>query len=148
MTDFRPMVISMRDERRLEGVHPALVGVVREAMGRCRFRVRVLEGVRTMERQRELYAQGRTAPGKIVTWSMESRHLTGHAVDLAPIDDNGVLDWNDTRRFTELAIAMLSSAAELGVPLRWGADWDGDGNFREKGEYDSPHFELPRRAFP
>lgn len=142
------ITISARDAARLQGVHPDLVAVVLEAVGRCRFRVRVLEGRRTIERQRELYAQGRTTPGKVVTWSMDSRHLTGHAVDLAPIDDNGVIDWNDLLAFNALAIAMLAAASELRTPLRWGGDWDSDGKFRERNEFDSPHFELPRGAYP
>jgi peptidoglycan L-alanyl-D-glutamate endopeptidase CwlK len=148
MIELAPMVISARDEERLAGVHPDLVRVIRDALPRLRFRVRVLEGVRTIARQAELYAQGRTKPGRIVTWSMKSRHLTGHAVDLAPIDEHGVIDWNDLPRFTGVALAMLAAAAELRVPIRWGGDWDRDGKFRERGEYDSPHFELLRAEYP
>jgi peptidoglycan L-alanyl-D-glutamate endopeptidase CwlK len=37
---------------------------------------------------------------------------------------------------------MLKAAEELGVDIRWGADWDEDGNPRERGESDSPHFEI------
>lgn len=102
--------------------------------------------MRTPERQRQLYAQGRTAPGPIVTWTKTSNHFRnaktgfGHAVDLAPFP----IDWNDIARFDRLAALMFRAAAIENVPLRWGADWDRDGKPRERGESDSPHFELAR----
>lgn len=123
---------------RLKGVDETLVNVVKRAIEISEVDFTVLEGVRTLERQRELYAQGRTAPGKIVTWTMKSRHIEGKAVDLVPYP----LDWNDLEKFNKIKDAMFQAAKELDVNLRWGADWDGDGNYREKGEYDSPHFEI------
>lgn len=123
---------------RLQGVDETLVNVVKRAIEISDVDFTVMEGVRTLERQRELYAQGRTAPGKIVTWTMKSRHIEGKAVDLVPYP----LDWNDLEKFNKIKDAMFQAAKELDVNLRWGADWDGDGNYREKGEYDSPHFEI------
>ena len=123
---------------RLKGVDETLVNVVKRAIEISEVDFTVLEGVRTLERQRELYAQGRTAPGKIVTWTMKSRHIEGKAVDLVPYP----LDWNDLEKFKKIKDAMFQAARELDVNLRWGADWDGDGKYREKGEYDSPHFEI------
>lgn len=131
---------------RLEGVHPDLVRVVKRAaaIATAIEDFTVLEGVRTLARQRELYAQGRSTPGQIVTWTMMSNHFRnartgyGHAVDLAPFPIN----WKDTRRFDQLALVMFRAAALESVKLRWGADWDQDGMPRERGESDSPHFEL------
>ena len=123
---------------RLQGVDETLVNVVKRAIEISEVDFTVLEGVRTLERQRELYAQGRTAPGKIVTWTMKSRHIEGKAVDLVPYP----LDWSDLEKFNKIKDAMFQAAKELDVNLCWGADWDGDGNYREKGEYDSPHFEI------
>ena len=123
---------------RLQGVDETLVNVVKRAIEISEVDFTVMEGVRTLERQRELYAQGRTAPGKIVTWTMKSKHIEGKAVDLVPYP----LDWNDIDKFNKIKDAMFQAAKELDVNLRWGADWDGDGNYREKGEYDSPHFEI------
>lgn len=123
---------------RLKGVDEQLVNIVKRAIEISEVDFTVLEGVRTLDRQRELYAQGRTAPGKIVTWTMKSRHIEGKAVDLVPYP----LDWNDLDKFDKIKNAMFQAAKEIDVNLRWGADWDGDGNYREKGEYDSPHFEL------
>ena len=123
---------------RLKGVDETLVNVVKRAIEISEVDFTVMEGVRTLERQRELYAQGRTAPGKIVTWTMKSRHIEGKAVDLVPYP----LDWNDLEKFNKIKDAMFQAAREQDVNLRWGADWDGDGKYREKGEYDSPHFEI------
>ena len=136
--------LSARSLANLDGVHPDLKRVVRRAILRTDQDFTVIEGVRTPERQRRLYAQGRTAPGPKITWTLTSRHFVnpatgyGHAVDLAPFP----LDWSDPAKFDRIAAAMFSAAADLGVPLRWGADWDRDGKPRERGESDSPHFEL------
>jgi len=126
---------------RLKGVNPALVRVVTRAAELLPFDVCVVEGVRTKARQAELYAQGRTKPGRKVTWTLNSKHIGGLAVDLAPYV-SGAIDWNDLRKFDAIAKAMFAAAAEMKTPIRWGADWDRDGKPRERGESDSPHFEL------
>lgn len=135
------MQLDERSEKRLEGVNEALVSVVRRAAKRLPFALFVVEGLRTRERQAELYAQGRTKPGRKVTWTLHSKHLEGKAVDLAPLI-NGAIDWTDLSKFDAIAKAMQDAAKEVGVPVRWGADWDMDGLPRERGESDSPHFEL------
>ena len=130
---------------RLQGVHPNLVKVVERAIELTDQDFMVLEGVRTPARQKELYAQGRTAPGPKVTWTLNSNHFInpktgfGHAVDLVPFP----VDWSHTK-LDVVSKAMFAAALELGVSIRWGADWDRDGKPREKGETDSPHFELHR----
>lgn len=130
-------------KKRLEGVHPRLRRVIERAIEISAIDFSVLEGVRSPARQRELYAQGRTKPGKIVTWTLNSNHFRkadgfGHAVDLVPYP----VDWEDTKKFDEIAAAVFQAADELGERVRWGADWDEDGKPRERGESDSPHFEL------
>lgn len=151
-------VLSNRSRERLKGVNPDLVRVVERAIAQTGQDFMVLEGVRTPRRQYELYGQGRTAAQlrkvgldpelarpkmEAVTWTLKSNHFAGpdglgRAVDLAPYP----LDWNDTRKFDEIARAMFDAAEAEGVRIRWGADWDMDGNERERGESDSPHFEL------
>lgn len=125
----------------LASIKPQLAAVVRRALEISPIDLTVIEGRRTIERQRELYAQGRTTPGKIVAWTMDSKHLTGDAVDVAPVV-NGVTPWKDTKAFITVGKAMFTAAQELGVRIRWGYDWDQDGNIQERGEYDGPHFEL------
>lgn len=135
------MQLDERSEKRLEGVHPTLVSIVRRAAKRLPFSLFVVEGLRTKERQEQLYAQGRTKPGPKVTWTMKSKHLDGRAVDLAPLID-GAIDWKDVKKFDQIAAAMIEAGKEVGVLVRWGADWDMDGLPRERGESDSPHFEI------
>lgn len=132
-----PYVLSRRSEARLTGVHEHLASVVRMAIHRCKCDFTVIEGLRTLERQKELFAQGRSR-------TMKSRHLTGHAVDLAPLvdldgDGRSELTW-ERSHFYPIVDAMRESAAELGVPIEWGGDW--------KGFVDMPHFQLPWSRYP
>lgn len=127
--------LSARSLKALEGVHPDLVRVVKRAITITDQDFLVTEGVRTPARQRELYAQGRSKPGRKVTWTLKSNHFVhadgyGHAVDLCPFP----VDWNDARKFAEIAKAMKLAAMELRVPVVWGGDW--------RTNKDSPHFEL------
>lgn len=138
--------LGTRSRANLAGVHPDLVRVVERAIELTAQDFTVIEGVRTIERQRQLYAQGRTQPGPVVTWTMHSRHFAGpdgygHAVDVVPWP----VDWSSPAKFDAIAQAMFDAAAELGVSIRWGADFDQDGIPRERGEVDSPHFELAVR---
>lgn len=142
--------------KRLEGINPRLRKVVDRALEIAEEDFMVIEGLRTKEQAWANWGKGRTAaqcqaagvPIKYaqpsaakVTWlknPLNSKHISGNAVDLAP----SPLDWNDLKRFDKMASAMFKASAELQIPIRWGADWDDDGVFREKGETDSPHFEL------
>jgi len=132
-----------KSRERLIGVHPKLVAVVEMAIQLTKQDFMVLEGVRSPARQAELYAQGRTKPGPKVTWTLKSNHFVnpttgfGHAVDLVPYP----VDWSH-KKLDVVAKAMFAAADTLDTPIRWGADWDRDGKPREKGESDSPHFEL------
>ncbi|PTT44813.1 M15 family metallopeptidase [Aeromonas sp. HMWF016] len=123
---------SARSERRLEGVHSDLIQVVRRALLLSPVDFIVLEGVRTPERQRELKAAG-------VTKTLNSRHITGHAVDLAPWLNNQI-PWHDWHAFTMVANAMKLAAVELNILLTWGGEW--------QSLRDGPHFELPWEVYP
>lgn len=132
---------------RLAGVHPDLVNCVKLAMGLCKVPFVVGIGVRTAEEQAKLYAQGRTAPGKVVTWVRVSNHQVkadgfGHAVDLWALDGLGHIDWNHTAPYDSIKDAMFAAGRKLNVRLRWGADWNMNNVPREHGESDEDHFEL------
>lgn len=131
-----------RSTSKLSQIDEDLAQVCKLAISRSPIDFTVIEGRRTIERQKELYAQGRTAPGKIVTWTMKSKHIDGKAVDLAPCDEKGNILWNDRVGFKVISDLMFEAAKELGVKIRWGADWNQNGRPFEKGEFDSPHFEL------
>jgi peptidoglycan L-alanyl-D-glutamate endopeptidase CwlK len=135
--------LGARSLSRLTGVHPRLVAVVKRAIALSDQDFLVLEGVRTPERQKELYAQGRTKPGQKVTWTLTSNHFKqadgyGHAVDLCPFP----VDWNAASKFDAIYKAMFLASKELDIPIRSGMDWDRDGVLREAKESDSPHYEL------
>ena len=123
------------NEGRFSGVDQRLVAIAQEACQALPFDVIVVEGVRTKQRQRDLYAQGRTKPGKIVTWTLMSKHIDGLAVDLAPYDHTKKeILWNDILKFNEMIRSMLHVAAEHKVKIRSGADWNQNGVLREKKE--------------
>ena len=131
------------NEGRFSGVDQRLVSIAQEACQALPFDVIVVEGVRTEKRQQELYAQGRTKPGKVVTWTMNSKHIDGLAVDLAPYDhETRQILWGDVLKFNDMIRSMLRVAAGHKVKVRSGADWNQNGVLRENRETDSPHFEL------
>lgn len=123
--------LSARSKQRLAGVHPDLVRVVNRALEVSEIDFAILEGLRTKERQAELFKAG-------ASQTMNSRHITGHAVDLGAYV-GGSIRW-DWPLYTKLATAMKKAAAELGIPIIWGGDW--------VSLRDGPHFELNRRNYP
>jgi peptidoglycan L-alanyl-D-glutamate endopeptidase CwlK len=110
---------------------------VRRAITLTKQDFTVICGRRSKEEQIALYEQGRTKPGKIVTWTRTSRHITGHAVDLCAYV-NGKISWN-VKLYPAIVEAMEEAADQLGIPLRCGAD------FSNK---DWGHFELPKDSYP
>lgn len=128
--------LSARSINRLQGVHPALVAVVRAAIAISKTDFTVVEGVRTLEKQREYYDLGKSK-------TMKSKHLTGHAVDLMPygdFDGDGDREGSWERvNFLPIVDAMRQAAANLNVRITWGGDWQWQ---------DCPHFEIPPERHP
>lgn len=120
-----------RSRRNLQGVHPDLVRVVQRAIQITKQDFVVIEGLRTEARQRELVAKGASR-------TMNSRHLSGHAVDIVPWVD-GTISW-DWKFYSEIRNAMVTAAAELGVEIEWGGNW---ATFK-----DGPHWQLPWDKYP
>lgn len=123
--------LSQRSLDRLLGVHPALVEVVKAAILRTPVDFMVTEGLRTPKRQAALVRAGASR-------TLKSRHLTGHAVDVAAMVD-GQVRW-DWPLYPRIAAAFKAVARERGVALIWGGDW--------KSLRDGPHFELDRAVWP
>jgi len=117
-----------RSMQKLSGVHPDLIAVVKLAISKSKVDFTVLEGIRNINRQRELVKAGKST-------TMNSRHLTGHAVDLAPWP----ISW-EWEGFYPIADAMKEAAEELDIDLEWGGDW--------KNFPDGPHFQLSRKSYP
>lgn len=125
------MDLTIRDRRRLIGVHRDLIKIVEFAAYMTDLPFMVLEGVRSIERQKALYASGASA-------TLRSRHLTGHAVDLGALV-GGKLRW-DWPLYHKLGATVKAAAEEVAVLIEWGGDWR---TFK-----DGPHFELPWKAYP
>jgi peptidoglycan L-alanyl-D-glutamate endopeptidase CwlK len=122
---------SKRSLGNLKGIHPDLRRVIDRALQESPLDFIVIEGLRTMQRQRELVATG-------ASQTMNSRHLTGHAVDLLPIGKDGAaFDWP---LYDKLGPAVKAAADAEGVEITWGGDWQ---KFR-----DGPHFQLSWDAYP
>lgn len=124
--------LGARSLARLEGVHPDLVRVIKRAIKHTAVDFTVLEGLRTLERQKLLVAQGASR-------TLKSRHLTGHAVDIAPVID-GEVRW-DWPLYHQLAGVVKAAAKDEGVTVEWGGDWTG-------GFKDGPHWQLPWKLYP
>jgi len=139
--------LGKRSMDRLTGVHPDLVAVVHRAISRSEIDFTVIEGIRTADRQRQLVKAGASK-------TMDSRHLTGHAVDLAAWV-GGTVRW-DWGLYLKIAEAMRAASNELGTPIRWGGTWGLLSNIEgpitaevlHKRFPDGPHFELWKQKYP
>lgn len=120
---------SRRSTGNLAGVHPDLVGVAHRALELTEVDFVVIEGRRGRARQAELVAAG-------ASWTMDSRHLTGHAIDVAAWV-GGRISW-DWPPYEKIAAAFLAAAGESGVAIDWGGHW------RQR---DGGHFELRRGVY-
>ncbi|BEM47761.1 peptidase M15 [Serratia marcescens] len=122
---------SPRSEKNLQGVNPALIAVVRRALELSPVDFGITEGLRTLERQREMVQTGKSQ-------TLKSRHLTGHAVDVvAYLGTNISWEW---RYYEQIATAFKQAGKELGTVIEWGGDW--------KSLKDGPHFQLSVKDFP
>lgn len=157
------MILGKKSLGNLDGVHPDLVAVVKKSVELIQepFDFSVHDGLRTIEEQKTLVNSGASK-------TMDSRHLTGHAVDLVPYL-NGKLRW-EWPLIYPITEAMRSSAQHLNIPIRWGGVWDliltdTTGPVDDLVEYyvarmkakhgpkykvfiDGPHFELPESKYP
>lgn len=121
-----------RSRERMEGVHRDLVKVFERAIQISPVDMTVLEGRRTVERQRQLVASGASK-------TMNSRHITGHALDVAPLDEDGKVSWA-WPLYNRIAPSIKQAAVEVGVPVEWGGDWT--------DLKDGPHWQLPWDRYP
>ncbi len=122
---------SARSEAKFTGVHPDLVRVARRALELSTVDFGITEGLRTIERQRQLVAAGASK-------TMKSRHITGHALDVVAYVGSDVRwDWP---LYTQISKAWKQAAIELKIPVEWGGDW--------RSFKDGPHYQLPWGKYP
>lgn len=127
-------MLSSRSLKNLMGVHPDLERVIRRADEMCDksgHPFTIIEGVRTIERQKMLVSKG-------LSKTMHSRHLTGHAVDFVPLIE-GEVTWK-TQAFLPVIDAFKDAGRELNVAIESGHDWV---SFK-----DTDHVQLSWKAYP
>ena len=122
-----------RAEKKLVGVHPVVAAKARQLVEMAYkqgINIIITQGLRTIEEQNELYAQGRTKPGKIVTNAKGgySYHNFGLAFDFALLNPDGSVSWNVDDKWKRVAQIGKS------LGLEWGGDW--------KDFKDYPHFQY------
>jgi peptidoglycan L-alanyl-D-glutamate endopeptidase CwlK len=122
--------LSQRSKDRLKGVHPDLVKVIEEAIKESPLDFSISEGLRTKERQKVLFDSGKSQ-------TMNSRHITGHAIDFAVIKD-GEVTW-DIKYYRIVTDHVKSIAKRLDIPIVCGIDW--------VSFVDGPHIELHRAKY-
>ena len=120
-----------RSKERLKGVDSRLVNVLNELIKI--MDVTIIEGLRSEKRQKELLAKGAT---KV----KYSKHMEGKAVDLAPYP----IDWNDREMFHYMGGMLRGLGKSMGVKIRWGGDWDSDGDINDNKFDDLVHFEIKK----
>tara|TARA_R100000742_G_C4205494_1_gene33359 strand:- start:203 stop:580 length:378 start_codon:yes stop_codon:yes gene_type:complete len=118
-----------KSKERLKGVDTKLVNVLNELVKI--MDVTIIEGLRTQERQNELVKKGASK-------TKYSKHIQGKAVDVAPYP----IDWNDRDRFHYMGGMIRGIAKQLNVNVRWGGDWDGDGETKDNSFDDLVHIEI------
>lgn len=142
------MILNSKSQQRLETCHPDLIKVIRETAAHSLIAFQITEGIRTLERQKELVAKGKSK-------TMNSRHLPGadgrsKAVDVVCYD-NGKVTWN-LEWYRRLCVEIRATAKRLGISVIWGNDWDDDGvecgPDPDESFVDACHFELNRRTYP
>lgn len=141
----KKFVLSQRSLNRLEGVHPALQTLIKLGITDSPHDFMIVQGLRTAAYQNELYQQGRTKPGPKVTncdgYKSKSNHQAksdgyGHAIDFAIYDPTlpEKIDWDNNKKYREVADHLKKVAKENGINIVWGGDWV---KFK-----DYPHIEL------
>lgn len=115
----------------LNDVHPDLSKLAYKALELSVVDFGISEGLRSIERQKKLYAEGKSK-------TLNSRHLSGHAIDVMAYPTRSV-SW-DFKYYQEIAVAFKNASSILNIPVEWGGDW--------KPFCDGPHFQLPWQQYP
>lgn len=118
-------IFSQKSLDKMKGVDERLVKVMQATIADSPYDFGITEGLRTVERQRQLVDQG-------LSLTMNSKHIVGKAVDIV-IYINGKPNW-EFSKYKEVADKVMEKAKELGISVRWG------GTFKKLK--DGPHFEL------
>lgn len=115
----------------LKNIHPDLVQLAFKALELSTIDFSITEGVRSIERQKQLVKEGKSQ-------TLNSRHLSGHAIDVFAYPTSSG-SW-EFKYYQDIATAFKMASATLDIPVEWGGDW--------KPFCDGPHFQLPWKKYP
>lgn len=131
---------SARSAAQLKTCDERLQALAQKALLISPFDLMVIEGHRSIERQQQLFAEGKSRIDGVARLGKHN-HDPSQAIDMAPLR-GGRIDWDDRELWLVFGGIVLAAAGALQLPIRWGGDWDGDGHFRDQRFHDMPHFEL------
>lgn len=130
---------STRSRTKLANAHPQLQRVFNEVIKYTD--ITILETTRNKFKQTEAYKKGTS---KVKYGDSAHNYMPAVAIDVAPYP----IDWNNEKRFIELSTIVRREAKRLMIPIRWGGDWDRDGDMTDQSFHDLPHYELhPWRVY-
>ena len=132
-------ILSDRSLQRMKDVNPRLINLALLAIKRTPidFGIAWMGGMRTPEEQNQLFKDGYS---KCDGYLKMSKHQSGNAIDLNVFVGSRIV--NNKEMLCVVAGVMFSCANELNIKLRWGLDWDSDGDIRDNTFNDMYHFEL------
>lgn len=127
------MIKGGHSQIRMNSLHPKLKKLMNAVAENTD--IMILEGFRDEATQNKYFQAGASK----VQWpNGKHNRFPSEAVDVTPCP----LNWNDKQGFIDLSKKVLDKAAELGIPIRWGGDWDGDGDMKDQKFNDLVHYEL------
>ena len=120
---------------RLSSCHKDIQKLMHTALSKSDEDFTILQGHRGEEEQNKFFKEKKS---KLMYPNSKHNMYPSIAVDIAPYP----IDWEDTQRFKNLAKVVLECAKDLDLVVRWGGDWDRDGDTFDQTFNDLPHFEL------
>lgn len=133
-----------KSNAKLDTCHPILANVMRRSLERSPYDITIIHGHRGDIIQNSLFDSGLSKlryPDSKHNKENNEGEPCSEAIDFAPWVLNRI-DWNDKLIFCVVAGIIMSSADELGVEIRWGGDWDGDGSSMDQSFMDIGHVEI------
>ncbi|MGD9212817.1 MAG: M15 family metallopeptidase [Desulfobacteraceae bacterium] len=129
---------SLTSKGRLATCHPKLIQVMERVI--LVRDITIIQGHRTPEQHETYLAAGKT---KVEYEQSKHSKQPSLAVDIAPwFKKRPHIRWNDWKSWYVLGGAVIGIAWNMGIPIRWGGDWDRDWQFGDQTFHDLPHFEL------
>ncbi len=131
---------SKKSLAQLDTVDPRLKALAIQVLSVSPIDFTIVQGRRTVAQSAQNIKNGTS----FLSDPSKSKHVTGEAIDFAPYV-NGKLDWDDREKFWTIAKLFKQEAEKMGIKVRLGADWNGNGSYKDevqRGSFDGGHVEL------